>query len=193
VAASAATVLGADLGTDIVSAEAQVVAAFAGAVLILSVVPLAPTSLTLTPIALFSASAAAIHFGVIVDHFREWWAFGLFFLASGFAQLVWAMLAGARPTKLLLWFGLVGNAAIVVLWVVTRTAGPLLGPEANTAEPVGLADATATGFEVALVSLGILLVRSNRPSASHRFSWLAGGVTLALTTLALFSILNAAH
>src|SRR6266571_6467467 len=39
--------------------------------------------------ALFSAGAAAIHFAVAKTHFDEYTLFGVFFVGSGIAQLVW--------------------------------------------------------------------------------------------------------
>ncbi len=97
--------------------------------------------------------AAAVHFAVAPAHLEEWWPFGTFFLASGTAQLLWALLALARPSRPLLWLGGIGNAAIIALWVVTRTAGTLIGPEPDAPEPVGLLDTLATACELVVVLL----------------------------------------
>jgi hypothetical protein len=83
------------------------------------------------------------HFAVIPEHFQEWWGFGLFFVSIAVAQLVWAMFVARWQPRLLIWFGVVGNAAIVALWIVTRTAGTLVGPDGDTPEPIGFADSVA--------------------------------------------------
>src|SRR5207244_5910689 len=79
--------------------------------------------------ALLSAGAAAIHFVVIDMHFGEWWGFGSFFVATGVAQLAWAVAAIWWPTRALLWVGAIGNGLIVATWVASRTTGMPFGPE----------------------------------------------------------------
>jgi hypothetical protein len=109
-----------------------------------------------------SAGGAAIHFAVIPEHLEEWWAFGLFFLVSGIVQLVWAVMVVRSPSRSVIWLGVLGNASIVVLWIVTRTAGTLVGPEPHTPEPVGLADALATAFELVIVGTTAWLIVEGR-------------------------------
>jgi hypothetical protein len=97
--------------------------------------------------------AAAIHLAVTGEHFREWFAAGVFFLLLGAAQL---LLAGA---VLRLDPGWPAPAAVavslgsVVLWVVSRTTGLPFGPEAGMPEPVGLMDAAASLAEALTVGL----------------------------------------
>jgi hypothetical protein len=109
-----------------------------------------------------SALAGIIHIVNAPEHLAEWWGYGLFFLFASVAQVwfavgllaLWqeaepgldAQLAqGRRGTRdfVLLglapraWFqlGILGNASIVVLYVVTRTVGiPLFGPDAGEVE-----------------------------------------------------------
>jgi hypothetical protein len=123
-------------------------------------------------VAAASAGAAAIHAIVVPEHVEEWWAFGLFFLLIGVAQLVWAVMVVRSPSRSVLWLGVLGNAAIVLLWIVTRTVGTLVGPEPHTPEPVGLADASATAFEVVIVVIGVVLTQSHqlyaRPMVARR-------------------------
>lgn len=193
VAALAATTLGA--AVEIGSTVAQIAAAAAVATLTVAVVPLGvrrQTCLITYSVASGAGGAAAIHYAVVVEHFEEWWGFALFFVASAVAQLVWAVLVVTSPSRLLIWAGVAGNAAIVVLWIVTRTAGTLVGPEPATPEPVAVADSVATAFEVAIVVGGIWLARSLRaaPSLSSRLAWVVSGVTLVLTSLGLLSVLE---
>ena len=200
VAAGLATLLGTHLGTDLRPTALQIAAAAGVALVTVAVVPLALRTtrtrahLIVFAAAVLSAGAAAIHYAVIDVHFEEWWGFGVFFVVSGIAQLAWAIVAGAWPSRPLLWFGVLGNAAIVALWVVTRTAGPLVGPDPHEPEPVGLADVVATAFEVLIVVGAFWLARTGIP---HRrtlrvLTWAVAAVTLGLTALALLSVMGAA-
>ena len=83
-----------------------------------------------------------------------------------------------------------GNAAIVLLWIVTRTAGTLIGPDAHTPEPVGVPDAVASGLELAIVLAFVLPVTA--VLSRRRSAWVVGGITLALTSLAILSVMGAA-
>jgi predicted branched-subunit amino acid permease len=75
------------------------------------------------------------------------------------------------------------------MWVVSRTAGLLLGPEAGRAEAVGTADVVATALEVAIVA-GCVALRLRPLRVAIRGSMLAVLLvaSLALTTTALLSI-----
>jgi len=195
-AAVAATLLGTTVVAD-GAAAVQIGGALVVSALTLAVVPLAARSLTsraAIAAALLSAGAAAIHYAVIADHLQEWWAFGVFFAAIGVAQLLWAALVVASPSRLLIWLGVFGNAAIVALWIVTRTAGTLIGPDAHTPESVGVADSVATAFELSVAFAGPWLargIRSNRGTAPS-LVWTFGGLTWALTAVALLSVLGVA-
>jgi hypothetical protein len=192
-AAAGATSIGTDLGADLESAGAAFTAAVAIAALALAavlVVAAGRAHLIVVPVALLSAGAAAIHFAAAGSHFREWWAFGVFFVGSGVAQLAWALLAVKSPSRTVWWVGIMGNAAIIALWVVTRTAGTLVGPEAHTAEPVGVPDAVASGLELAIVFAALWWATGRR--SSRKLAWSIGGITLVLTTLALLSVMDVA-
>jgi hypothetical protein len=193
VVAASATALG--MGMDVASTAAQIAAATAVAAVTLAVVPLAARRrlcLATYSVASAAAGAAAIHYAVVAEHFDEWWGFGLFFVSSAVAQLVWAMVVVASPSRPVIWFGVVGNAAIVVLWIVTRTFGTLVGPEPTTPEPIGVADSVATAFEVAIVVAGTWLAWSVRMTLalSSRRAWLVSGITLVLTSVGLLSVLE---
>jgi hypothetical protein len=200
VVATLAAVSATLLGTTVVAngaAALQIGGALVVSALTLAVVPLAAHSLTsraAIAAALLCAGAAAIHYAVIADHLEEWWAFGVFFAAMGVAQLLWAALLVASPSHLLVRVGVFGNAAIVVLWIVTRTAGTLIGPDGHTPESVGVADSVATAFELGVVFAGPWLargIRSNRGTAPS-VVWTFCGLTWALTAVALLSVLGVA-
>ena len=190
-AAATATALGS--GMEVGSTAAQIAAAAVAAALTVAVVPLAARRRLCSvsySVASAAAGAAAIHFAVVAEHFAEWWGFGLFFVASAVAQLVWAMAVVASRSRLLIWLGVIGNAAIVVLWLVTRTVGTLVGPEPATPEPIGLADSVATAFELTIVGAGTWLAWSGRvrPALPLRPAWVVSGVTLGVTIVGLLSV-----
>ena len=94
------------------------------------------------------------------EHFGEWWGYGVFFLVAACVQLLYIPLLVFRPTQGVLLLGMIGNSAIVLLWLVTRVIGtPLFGPQAWGVEKVGALDVCATTSEAAIVvALGSLLL-----------------------------------
>jgi hypothetical protein len=192
-AAAAATLIGTHVGADLAPTAAQIAAAVAIAAVSLAVVSVAATArphMILVPAALLSAGAGAIHFAAAASHFQEWWGFGAFFVVSGLVQFVWAVLAVRSPSRGVLWAGVLGNAAILILWIVTRTAGTLVGPDAHTPESVGVPDAIASGVEFSII-LACVWSATSHPS-SQKLVWIVRSVTLVLTTLALLSVMGAA-
>lgn len=118
--------------------------------------------------ALLSLGAAGIHASVAEPHFDHYVPFGLLFVASALAQTAWAGLVVVAPSRRAFAAGAVGNAAIAVVWALSRTAGVPFGPDPWTPEPVAALDLAATVFEVAIVAAsGILL-------AADRFSSVSG-------------------
>ena len=102
------------------------------------------------PLALVaSASAAGIHAAIAPPHLREQTVSGVFFLATALAQAGWAA-AAQRPTTALLRVGAIGNAALVVVWLVSRTVG-LPGPLASP-HPVGAWDLVCVTWELVVVA-----------------------------------------
>lgn len=106
-----------------------------------------------------SLLAALFHLWVMPGHFAEWWGYGAFFLVAAAAQALFALLVLRAPQPWLLRAGIVGNLAIIALWVVTRTVGvPVFGPHAGEVEAVGRLDVASKLAEAALVAvLAILL------------------------------------
>lgn len=83
-----------------------------------------------------SVGAAVIHFAVMPVHWLDWLPSGLFFATAAVFQLMWALLAWTRPPAVLLAVGIVGNAGLAALWVVSRTEGVPFGPHAGDPEVV---------------------------------------------------------
>lgn len=110
-------------------------------------------------LAAFSAGAAGIHGSVIDEHARQYWLFAAFFALIAGAQLAWALVVLTRPTRTIYWAAAVGNAAIVIVWIVSRTVGVPLGPDAGKIEGLGFQDVVATSLEIAIVvGCALLLV-----------------------------------
>jgi hypothetical protein len=180
---------------------AQVVAAVIAAAAAVGIVPLAALvvrtvsrrGLALYSLALLSAGAAAIHFAVAKGHFDEYFLFGLFFVLSGLAQLVWAALILFKPSRLFLALGAIGNLLIVALWGVDRIWGLPIGPEHWKPEPVGFSDVAASAFEVVLV-VGCIALLAHVPrlrGATRARRGLAFALTIAVVALTTMSLLSA--
>jgi hypothetical protein len=109
--------------------------------------------------ALLSLGAAAIHFGVLGSHYEEWWGYGAFFAVVASLQAIWALLVVRSPARwLYYWAGAAGNAAVIAVWAITRTAGVPFGPSSGEVENAEFIDVLATGFQVLIVvaCLGII-------------------------------------
>lgn len=186
-----------DLSVEILFA-AGVAAAVVGLVPLALALSRRRATLVAVVLALVSAGAGAIHFAVIRGHFDEYWLYGLFFVVTALVQLVWAAAVIVRPSSVLLAVGILVNAAIAGAWILTRTVGLLIGPSADEVEPVGLADALATAFEVIVVCGGcIALLGGQRavrlpPRRAEALTWTLWLAVAGATTLGLLSAMGAA-
>jgi hypothetical protein len=131
--------------------------------------------------AALSSVAGVIHWVVSPEYLRLWWGYGYFFIWAGILQmgyafaifllpLLYASSGGydSREAVVMRWvylLGAAGNAAIIVLYVVTRTLGvPLAGPAANVVLPLTPASVVATVAEIILVALLLILARQRLPA-----------------------------
>jgi hypothetical protein len=130
-------------------------------------------------LAAISVGAAVIHFEVTFEHFSEYWMYGTFFLVSAWAQLIWAAWIVWRPSRLLLWAGAVGNAAIIVVYVLTRTVGDLVGPGTGETEAIGGIDVACTAFEAVLAAGTLVLLWRRSAVARRRIGRQPAGLLLA--------------
>ena len=137
--------------------------------------------------AALSLVAALIHLWVMPEHFREWWGYGAFFLASAVAQVLYVPLLLRRPSRKILLLGVGGNLAIVSLYLLTRTVGiPLFGPHAGEVEGAGFMDLCATSSELGIVAaLGAVLLRG-LPSDRRR-------LVLIVAAIAVVSVGHLVH
>jgi hypothetical protein len=127
--------------------------------------------------AVLSLGAAWVHLAYTASHLRQWWAYGAFFLATGVGQALFAPLVLRRPSAWLVLTGIAGNVAIVAMYVVSRTAGPPLGPHAHIPEATGGVDLATTGAEIALVAV-LLTLLGGRTRRWVGNALLAGGLLL---------------
>jgi hypothetical protein len=139
--------------------------------------------------AIMSLATAVIHFAVAGEHFQEYWVFGVFMLVVAWLQLMWAIVVALLPARPLLWAGAVLNAAVVVVYIVTRTVGDVIGPTPHEVETVGFGDGLCTVLE-AVVIAGCAWLLLARPAQQERPALLlapvaTGGVTAALLSVAL--------
>jgi hypothetical protein len=109
-------------------------------------------------------AAGAIHLGQVAVHLEEGWIFAAFFLVVGAVQVIAALLLVRTWPVLWFWFGIAGSAAVIGVWVVSRTIGLPFGPEPGQAEALGTADAAASLTEaITVVALVAWLIdRSGR-------------------------------
>jgi hypothetical protein len=112
-----------------------------------------------------AASLGLLHVLATPLYFDQWLGYGVFFFTVAVLEVMYSMaLAVARPSRTLLWLGIVGNALVIALWAVTRTIGvPFLGPMAGEVLPVGLLDGVAQILAATLIiHLAVLLNQFDR-------------------------------
>jgi hypothetical protein len=139
----------------------------------------APSIGRVETVAALSVVASGMHLYVMDPHLREWWAYGAFFLACAVGQAALAVLVLRSTSPWLLLTGIVGNVAILGMYVLSRTNGPPLGPHAGRPEEAGTLDVSCAVVELATVIalVGLLPERARRRTTT----------LLALIGLALWS------
>lgn len=142
-------------------------------------------------VAAASAGAAAIHVAVFPAHADVSAAHAVAFAAAALLQAGWALAVMFRPDRLVLRAGIAIQGAIAAAWLLSRTVGLPLLPDPWVVEPIGLADAAATGLAVGAAGVAALLLRP--AVAGRRLPHRLAGATsitgtalvLALTTTAM--------
>ena len=96
-------------------------------------------SITNLSIAILSISAGIIHLLLIQEHMKEAFMWGIFFLISGIAQLIFGIIIIIMGGKLspinksiLYYFGIIGNALLVGIFVLVRLITPPFSSEASS-------------------------------------------------------------
>ena len=109
-----------------------------------------------------SMAAGLVHIVVSPLYFTQCIGYGAFFVTVATLQGIGAMaLTASEPHRFFYWAGIVGNAAVVLIWLITRTVGiPFFGPAAGEVQPVGVPDLVATLLELALIAhLAVLVAK----------------------------------
>ena len=155
-----------------------------------AVAPAAPYTQAQTVLVLVAALAfvgALIHLGAAVDHWAEYHLYTLAFLCMAALQACWALLILRGASSRVLVLGCVLQLGIVAVWIVSRTAGLPLAPEAWTPEEIGAADLTATIGELAtaLAILSVLLAERSR-AARAACRWLPSLLLFTILICVLF-------
>lgn len=122
------------------------------------------------PVAVVSCTAAAgVHAAVGPAHFREQAILGVFFAVTTMTQMTWAVLVVVRPSPQLLTLGMLGNAALIGLWAITRTVGLpgiLPGPE-----EVGSWDLACVSWELLAIIACVPALGSRAPRVADWVDW----------------------
>ncbi|MDX6691061.1 MAG: hypothetical protein QOG15_2518 [Solirubrobacteraceae bacterium] len=154
-------------------------------------------SQTLVTAVALSTAAGVIHGVAMVDHFSHWWAYGVFFLVITYAQVLWAIWIYRHPDdRRVLVAGAVGNLLIVGVWIVSRSVGVPIGPDAWNPERIGAMDIMAS---IDQVILALAVVRLVAPAGrlGSRLSLLGGTQALRLGIMlcsaSVFAILLGSH
>lgn len=126
---------------------------------------------------------AAIHFGFAPVHLEANTLHGVFFLTVAWLQLAWALAIARRPTPLVYRLGIVLNAAVIGVWIVSRTVGI-----SGDVEPIAFPDGLAVGLQAFIIigSFGPLASRLPRTS----FRDLTSGAVLGASALAVTALVS---
>jgi uncharacterized membrane protein HdeD (DUF308 family) len=128
-------------------------------------------------IAILSMSAGIIHLLLIQEHMEESFIWGIFFLISGIAQIIYSIFIIKVAEKLsplnnkwpLYYFGIAGNALLVGIFVMARLFTPPFSSEAapiNELEPNGIVTIITEIFLIVL--LAYLIKSSSRSQRSQK-------------------------
>ncbi|HEX2102151.1 MAG TPA: hypothetical protein VHF51_00750 [Solirubrobacteraceae bacterium] len=136
-----------------------------------------------------SLVAAWVHFSYTAPHWRDWWAYGVFFLAMGVFQAACAPAIVRWPRNT--WVALVaiaGNLGIVGMYVYSRTVEIPMGPHAGIVEKATAIDLATTAAEIMIVAIVLTVVGSRSRRVILNLLLLAGiGLwVLRLTTQVLW-------
>lgn len=133
----------------------------------------------------FAAGAGILHLLASRNHIAHP-PVAAFFVALALVQFAWVALVVWRRSPKILVAGAIGNLGVVAIWALSRTTGiPIIDATAQV-EPVEIAGATATMFELMsaagvgfLLSLPATALRSVLPQARAQ-RLIAGAASVAL-------------
>ncbi len=143
------------------------------------------TRRTLLPlIVIAGGGAAAVHFAVMPEHFEESWLYGTFFAVLATFQVAYSGMLMWRPSRPLLIAGAVANAAVILLWLFTRTIAVPLGPGAGRTEDFGGLDILSSALEFVFVGGALVILRQQAaPRSAPPRTWSPPAWIAALGTV----------
>ena len=112
--------------------------------------------------ALLTLGTAAIHFAVAPEHFEMYFVYGVFFIGLGITQAALAVAIMYAPQRSLFIAATLGTAAVIALYLTSRTVGLPIGPVPWRPERVGFPDVAATLMEVVALIQFLILIRRPR-------------------------------
>lgn len=148
------------------------------------------------PLGVLSLGAAAIHLATLPAHLRDAAQLGLIYGAGGSFGILWAVAWFRRPTRTLASVGIVGNVALVALWVGSRAGALPFVADPGAHAGMGLSEGFAAMFEVALVlGLAARLWRPLELAAESRVLSAQSaslGIAMALVAVLLLTVFGMA-
>lgn len=131
--------------------------------------------------AMLSLTSALIHLWAAPEHIdSSWWGYGAFFIVTALAQGIFAIVVLRWPKTLVCVAGIMGNLSIVAMYVVTRTSGIPLGPEAGMIEDPGLLDMTSLVAQVGIVIVLVTMLGDVARKRTVNALFLAGAAVWSL-------------
>ena len=116
---------------------------------------------------ILTLGAAAIHFSVVPEHLAEYPPYGIFFVGVAIAQVAVAAAILMTPSRVLFIGAAAGTAAVILLWLVSRSVGLPIAPVPWRSEALGVPDAAATAMEGASCLIFLVLIRRPQGQAAR--------------------------
>jgi hypothetical protein len=140
--------------------------------------------------------AGLIHLAYAPEHLREYVPLGVGFLAAGVLQVLWGLFIAVRHSVRAMLLGSVFSLAFIGVYLVSRTVGLPLGPEAFHPETFGAADLLCCALEVPVAFGALLLAR--RPGAllaplGMRLAGVAAGSLFLVGAATMFALAAPTH
>ncbi|MGH2858123.1 MAG: hypothetical protein ACRDMJ_11645 [Solirubrobacteraceae bacterium] len=96
-----------------------------------------------------------IHLQAAADHLDESLLYAVLFIGVAAAQIAWGIVLYRRPGSRTLLAGAIGSLAVAGVWLLSRTVGLPVGPDATGPESAGFLDVLATVNEIVLAILAL--------------------------------------
>ena len=126
-----------------------------------------------------AVGAGVIHLAFAPEHLDEYLPLGIGFLVAGVLQIGWGVAISVFDSRRLMLAGAAGSVLFVAVYVMSRTVGLPLGPDAFQPEAFGAADLVCCALEVPVAAAAYLLARSPGALRGRLRIWLAAAVGAA--------------